>query len=95
MSKQPTLLKDILLRFVESNGWKDLYLQSQLESFWGEIYSERFPQIAKISTVKDSFLYIKCESSTWKYELKQRKFQIKSQINEKFGFNAIKDIFFQ
>ena len=92
MNSNPKSFNELLSPIIQRLGWKELYLQSQVENDWNELLGENIAKVVKIKKLHNRTLVLKINSSTWRTEMTLRKEWLMNILNSKYGEDTVTEI---
>lgn len=88
-------MKIAMEKYLEAMGMDRQVLEHSVLSKWEEIMGSAVAARTDSKEIKDQTLYLKINSSVMRDELFQMRSVIIKRLNEKAGFEMVKEIFFQ
>ena len=92
INSNPKSFQELLNPIIQRLGWKELYLQSQIENDWKELLGENISKVVKIKKLHNRTLVLKISSSTWRTEMTLRKEWLMNIINTKYGIDTVTEV---
>lgn len=82
----------ILGREIDNRGWKKGMAGGWVNGHWDELVGEKIAQHTKVEMIKDTSLFITCDSTAWATNLRMMQRQILQVIAEKVGPGIITEL---
>ncbi|MCO6466643.1 MAG: DUF721 domain-containing protein [Bradyrhizobiaceae bacterium] len=85
-------LTDLLSGVVKQYGLESALLREQLPRIWAQVVGKRVATISTVRSFDGGVLRIHISEPTWRMELTLRKEELRLQMNERIGNDAIKEL---
>ncbi|GAB2516801.1 hypothetical protein CATRI_00020 [Corynebacterium atrinae] len=82
----------ILGREIDNRGWKKGMAGGWVNGHWDELVGEKIAQHTKVEMIKETSLFITCDSTAWATNLRMMQRQILQVIAEKVGPGIITEL---
>ena len=82
----------ILAQFLRTTGLEKNVHRYQALQEWPSVVGERISSVTKAEKIIDGKIFVKVTSDTWRNELIYHKHEIVKKLNQKMGYQVIKDI---
>ena len=92
MNDNANTLKNILDLIIKKNGWQDQVSLQTIKDNWQLVVGKQIAALTSIDKFHQGVLFINTKSSTWRFELMNRKKTLISDLNARLGANTILDI---
>ncbi len=89
--KEAQTIGNVLQQIIENQGWGEKIAFERIKNKAHDYFGAAANHIV-IKKLENSILYISCESSSWRAEIKLRENNIVEKINEKFGKNTVNEL---
>jgi len=89
---QSNLLKDILDDVIIKYDFNEAIYCERIKKNLTYVFSSNLKNEIEILSLKSGLLLIKCDSSSWRYEINIRRNDFIDKINEFFGKTIVKSI---
>ena len=89
---QSTHLKNILESVISQYNLEEAVYCEKIKNNMTYIFSSNLKKEIEILSLKDGSLRIKCDSSSWRYEINIRRNDFINKINDFFGKTIVKSI---
>lgn len=82
----------VLNKEITSRGWEKNLASGWVTGHWEQLVGEKIAQHTKVEMVKDSALFITCDSTAWATNLRYMQREILRSIREKAGPDVITEL---
>lgn len=82
----------VLNKEITSRGWEKNLASGWVTGHWEQLVGEKIAQHTKVEMVKDTALFITCDSTAWATNLRYMQREILRSIREKAGPDVITEL---
>ncbi len=95
LNRDPKEFNDFLQILLVQTHLEESFYLSEMIKFWKEMFGDNFSENCQPTKLKEKTLTIRVKSSVWRTEIKLRKEQIITKINQFFEKDLVIDIKFR
>lgn len=85
-------IKDLINDFIEEYEFSEIVYCEKIKNNLDKIFTENIKKEIEILSLKSGNLILKCDSSSWRYEINIRREDFVKKINDFFDKNIVKSI---
>jgi predicted nucleic acid-binding Zn ribbon protein len=91
----PNKFDEVLKTLYRDLGLDGHAKQYEAVSIWNTVVGSHIARVSEVEKIQAGTLYVKVKNAAWRNELTFKKQHIIGQLNEKIGYDLVKDIVFK